>query len=43
MSSLALKVKLEALANRDVRKQFASIMAAKFQQLPDVSEDIEME
>ena len=27
---------------RDVRKQYASSMAAKFQQLPEVSEDIEM-
>ena len=29
--------------NRDVRKQFASSIAAKFQQLPEVSVDIEME
>ena len=29
--------------DRDVRKQFASNIAAKFQQLPEVSEDIEME
>ena len=31
-----------ALADKDVRKQFASSMAAKFQQLPEVSEDMEM-
>ena len=34
---------MEALADRDVRKQFASSMAAKFQQFPEVSKDIEME
>ena len=34
---------MEVLADRGVRKQFASSMAAKFQRLPEVSEDIEME
>ena len=42
-SSVANRIKWEAMANRNVRKQFASSMAAKFQQLPVVSEDIEME
>ena len=40
---MAYMIKWEVLADRDVRKQFASSMAAKFQQLPKVSEDIEME
>ena len=31
------------MADRDVRKQFASSMAAKFQQLPEIYENIEME
>ena len=31
----------EALTDKDVRKQFASSMASKFRQLPEVSEDIE--
>ena len=42
-SSVAYRIKWEALADRDMRKQFASNMAAKFQQLLEVSEDIEME
>ena len=37
------RIKWEALADRDLRKQFASSMKAKFQQLPEVSEDIELE
>ena len=43
MSSVAYRIKWETLADRVVRKQIASSMAAKLQQLPDVSEDIEME
>ena len=39
---MAYKIKWEALTDRDMRKHFASSMAAKFQ-LPEVSEDIEME
>ena len=42
-SSVAFKIKWEALADRDVRKQFAFNMAAKLQQLGKVSEDIKME
>ena len=42
-SSVAYKIKWEALADRDVRKQFASVMAAKFQQLLEVSKNIEMD
>ena len=42
-SSLAYRIKWEALADRDVKKQFASSIAAKFRQLSAVSEDIEME
>ena len=42
-SSVAYRIKWEALADKDVRTQFASSMAAKFQQIPEVSEDIEME
>ena len=34
---------MEALEDKKVRKQFASSMASKFRQLPDVSEDIEVE
>ena len=40
---LAYRIKWEALANIHVRKQFASSMATKFQQLTEISEDIEME
>ena len=42
-SSVAYSIKWEALADRDERKQFASSMTAKFQQLTEISEDIEME
>ena len=42
-SSVAYRIKWEAVTNRDVRKQFASSLALKFQQLPKVSEDIERE
>jgi len=31
------------LEDKEVRKQFASSMSAKFRQLPDESENIEME
>ena len=41
-SSMAYGIKWEALADRDVRKQFAFNMAAKFQHLPEVSKDTEM-
>ena len=42
-SSVAYKIKWENLADRDVRKLFASSITATFQQLSEVSEDIEME
>ena len=42
-SSVAHRIIWEKLADKDVRKQFASSMAAKFQQLPQVSENIEIE
>ena len=42
-SSVAYRVKWEAIADGDVKKQFASSMAAKFQQLLEVSDNIEME
>ena len=42
-SRVAYRIKWETLADRDVRKQFASSMVAKFQQLLEVSEDIQME
>ena len=41
-SSVAYTIKWEVLVDRDVREQFASNMAAKFQQIPEVSEDIKM-
>ena len=41
--SVAYRIKWEALADRDVKKQFASSMETKFQQLPEISEDIKME
>ena len=41
-SSVACRIKWEALADKDVRKRFASNMAKKFQKLPIVSEDIEI-
>ena len=41
-SSVAYRIKWENLADRDARKQFAASMAAKFEQLPEVSDDIEM-
>ena len=41
--SVAYRIKWEALEDRDVRKQFASSMETKFQQLPEVSEDIKIE
>ena len=40
---VAYRIKWEALADRDARKQFALRMVAKFQQLSEVSKDIEME
>ena len=42
-SNVAYRIKREALAYRDVRKQLASSMVTKFQQLLKVSKDIEME
>ena len=42
-SSAAYRIKWEALAESDVKKQFASSMATKYRQLPKVSEDIEVE
>ena len=42
-SSVTYKIKWEDLADRDVTKQFASSMAGKFQQLPEIFIDIEME
>ena len=43
MSGVAFRIKWEALANRDVKKQFAFSTVTNFQQLPQVSADIEME
>ena len=40
---MANRIKFEAPWDKYVMKQFASKMAAKFQQLPEVSEDIDME
>ena len=34
---------LEALEDRNAREQFATKMATKFRQFPEVSEDVEME
>ena len=42
-SSVTYRIKWEALENKEVRKQFASIISSKFRQLPDVSDDIEKE
>ena len=42
-SSVTYRIKWETLEDKEVRKQFASSMSAKFRELPDVSEDIEME
>ena len=42
-SNVAYKIKWKALADRDVRKQFASSIATKFRQLPEISQDIELE
>ena len=42
-SSMTYQIKLEALEDKEVRKQFASSISSKFKQLPDVSEDIEKE
>ena len=42
-SSVTNRIKWEVLADRDVRNQLASSMAARFQRLPRVSEDIEIE
>ena len=42
-SPVAFRIKWEALEDKKVRKQFTSSMSSKFRQLPDVSEDIEME
>ena len=40
---MANRIKWETLEDLDVRKQFESIMALKFLQLSELSEDIEME
>ena len=40
---MAYRIKWKALADRDVKKQFVSSMAAEFQQLSEVSEEIELE
>jgi len=42
-STATYRIKWEALKDKEVRKQFASSITAKFRQLPDESEDIEME
>ena len=42
-SSVAYRMKWEALEDEDVRKQFASSMTSKFQQLSEISEIIEVE
>ena len=42
-SSVIYRIKWEALEDKEVRKQFASSISSKFRQLPDASEDIEME
>ena len=42
-SRVTYRIKWETLEDKEVRKQFASSMSAKFRELPDVSEDIEME
>ena len=42
-SAVTYRIKWEALEEDKVRKQFASSMSSKFRQLPDVSEDVEME
>ena len=42
-SRVTYTIKWETLEDKEVRKQFASSMSAKFRELPDVSEDIEME
>ena len=41
-SSVTYRIKWEALADRDVRKQFASSMETKFRQLSEVFKNIEM-
>ena len=41
--SVAYRIKWKALADRNVKKQLASSMAAKFQQLSEISDEIEME
>ena len=42
-SRVTYRIKWETLEDKEIRKQFASSMYAKFRELPDVSEDIEME
>ena len=42
-SKVAQRIKCDALADRDVRKKFASSVASTFQHLPEVSSEIEME
>ena len=42
-SPVTYRIKWEALEDKEVKKQFASSMSSKFRQLPDVSEDIELE
>ena len=41
--SVAYRIKWETLADRDVRKQFASSMATKFRQIQKISKSIGME
>jgi len=42
-STVTYRINREALEDKEVRKQFAFSMTAKFRQLPDESEDIETE
>ena len=42
-SSVTYRIKLEALADRKIRRQFASSISSKFRQLLDAFEDIETE
>jgi len=42
-STATYRIKWESLEDKEARKQFVSSMTAKFRQLPDESEDIEME
>ena len=40
---MTCRVKWETLEDKEVRKQFASSTSTKFRELPNVSEDVEME